>query len=77
MITAIEARIRSNVVTGKDLDERLTTVYQLIEVACDYGKRVVYTDKPLEPELCDRLKGLGYRIGQYNDPVEGWTQIAW
>lgn len=77
MITAIEARTRSNTVLARQFEKELAPIYELIESACDKGQKVVYTGEPLDSTLCDTLKSLGYRIGQYNDPVEGWTQIAW
>ena len=77
MMTAAEARIKSNTVTDERVDKELTSINELIESACNGGKRVVYTSKRLDSAVCDRLKGLGYAVSSHSDPIEEWTQISW
>ena len=77
MITAMEARIKSDAVLDGRLDEELAPVYKQIELACDDGKKSIFLDRPLKSELSSRLKILGYKVNTYNDPFHGWSSINW
>ena len=77
MITAIEARMKSDAVLDGRLDEELAPVYKQIELACDEGEKLIFLDKPLKPALSNRLEILGYKVNTYHDPFNGWSSINW
>lgn len=77
MITAIEARRKSNAVLDGRLDEELEPVYKQIELACDEGKKDIFLDRPLKPALSGRLKEIGYKVDVFYDAFNGWSKITW
>lgn len=77
MITAIEARMKSDAVLDGRLDEELAPVYKQIELACDNGDKSTFLDRPLKSALSNRLEILGYTVNTYNDPFNGWSSITW
>lgn len=77
MITAMEARMKSDAVLDGQLDEELAPVYKQIELACDEGEKSIVLNRPLKSELSDRLEILGYKVNTYNDPFHGWSSISW
>lgn len=77
MITAMEARMKSDAVLDGRLDEELAPVYKQIELACDEGEKSIFLNRPLESELSDRLEILGYEVRTFDDPFNGWSNISW
>lgn len=75
MITAKEARMKSDAVLDERLDEELAPVYKQIESACDQGEKSIFLDKPLKSTLSDRLEILGYKVN--TSIILGWSRIYW
>lgn len=75
MITAKEARMKSDAVLDERLDEELAPVYKQIELACDQGEKSIFLDKPLKSTLSDRLEILGYKVN--TSIILGWSRIYW
>ena len=77
MITAMEARMKSDAVLDGRLDEKLAPVYKQIELACDEDEKFIFLDRPLKSELSDRLEILGYKVNIHHDQFHGWSSISW
>ena len=77
MITAIEARMKSDAVLDGRLDKELAPVYKQIELACDEGEKEVFLARPLRPALSGRLKEIGYEVDVFYDAFNGWSRINW
>ena len=77
MITAIQARARSKEAVNNNIDKKLESVYQSIELICDKGKSEVFIDKSLDPTLVKRLKEIGYEVDVFYDAFNGWSKITW
>ena len=77
MITAMEARRKSNAVLDGRLDEELAPVYKQIELACDESEKYIFLDRPLKPALSGRLKEIGYKVDVFYDAFNGWSNITW
>lgn len=77
MITATEARMKSDAVLDGRLDEELSPVYKQIELACNDGEKFIFLNRPLKTELSNRLEILGYKVNTYHDPFHGWSSINW
>lgn len=77
MIKAMEARYRARNALTKDIDEKLSTIYESIELTSDKGKMTLWLDKPLDPESINRLRNLGYKVEAYSHPTCGWAIISW
>ena len=77
MIKAMEARYRARNALIKDIDEKLSTIYESIELTSDKGKMTLWLSKSLDPESINRLRDLGYKVEVFPHPACGWTIISW
>lgn len=77
MITALEARRKSDAVLDGRLDEELEPVYKQIELACDKGEKYVFFNRPLRSALSGRLEAIGYEVIVFHDAFNGWSKIIW